>query len=1045
MLFNTIFTLLWAAALVSAFPSLSLPKWSPSRRSSVAAAPAQPEPTLVTSDLATVPGGFCGWVAVEVPVEGPEETKTEEHTGQQQTGQQHSGQQHSGQQHGGKQSQDEGQHRASAPSQTLAPSVHWSWDTSAVENVEPVAAKDDSKMYYGVSEPAKEGYFAFLTYRFTLPSVNLDHSNHVQVEYTKDSNLVVKFKTSDSFERAVESWETDKDLLLIATADGCTGPSAEDRCYFRATSCTVHVETRVIIAVGAPEHPENVMESAETEWGLWAPHSTPGANATGSAGNSFNYTTGSSGKAPSTPSHDAHGLAVASFGPSFDSALDDALGYHALLPGSEAFLNRIIADGEAIATTKNTSATDCVEPGSNALRRRRMLQARRALHARGWWSNLWNGFVDAVKTAYNTVADALSIKGDFNEPVSWDLPGADIPREASPWSPNSIALFKHETTSESGEFHEHVHIYCVDCGVSGQAVFSGKAKITPLKGIFDAEVALRANMKVVLKVGVDAEIRFSKSIQQDLFAFGLPGLSYGIVTVGPYISVAAKVGLEAAARGKLLVGGEMGLTQAQATLHIFEPSRSSASGWTPYFKPVLEAEGEIMLAASAGLPIGIKVGLKISSFEAALGIVEEPTISAAAQVAGEARYTEAGGLMAGFKPIDGCAGISTSLNWRNKLSLDILGVSSQVLHDTGLQPIVKGCINFKSSPRPIANAGALVSVVQNKGSVNSSSAGNSNITMSVKSQTSTSIRLPSTVSSTVSSTASSTASSSTVSSTASSTVSSTLHSTVPSSWPVVPSNSSTNSSSIKSTNSSSISPVKLPITSTTTASISTTSLPISSQISSTSVHSATTTSSSAPPPASPLESSTPKTNVTCVEDDATTTPQVFKDGHAFDLAPLLTSAGGSMVASCNDGNVYVAAASNRTSKTCNALWPTSKEAVVPFDGNLNVMHYYAGAMAAVGVSRLRASPPHKMPNDAVVAVLVPAPAADGSFFYMAADASDKVFYPIVCEFAGGAVPRVFLAKEVSAGVKMLEGGSVAESITGAKVDRCFGLSLSPQL
>ncbi len=383
---------------------------------------------------------------------------------------------------------------------------------------------------------------------------------------------------------------------------------------------------------------------------------------------------------------DSHGLATASLGPSFDSTLDGALGYHELRSDSEAFLDQIIADGEAISSGHNSTSARCAEPAPGELRRRRALQAR------GFWSNLWNGFVDAVKTVYNTVADALTIQGDFNEPVSWDLPGADVPRETSPWSDNSIALFKHESASETGEFQEHVNIYCVDCGVSGQAVFSGKAKITPLKGIFDGELALRTNMKMVLKVGVDAQIKYSKNIQQDLFTFGLPGLSYGIVTVGPYISVAAKVGLEAAAKGKLLVGGEMGLTQASAVLYIFEPSRSTAAGWTPYFKPVLEAEGEIMLAASAALPIGIKVGLKIASFETALGIMEEPAISAVAQVAGSASYDKVNGFQGGFTEFDGCAGISTSLNWSNKLSLDILGITSKVLHDTGLQPIVKGCL-----------------------------------------------------------------------------------------------------------------------------------------------------------------------------------------------------------------------------------------------------------------------------------------------------------------------------------------------------------------
>ncbi|KAM3522280.1 hypothetical protein NHJ13051_005770 [Beauveria bassiana] len=1114
MLLNTIFTLIWAVAFAAAFPSLSLPKWQSSPRS-VEPAKVEPQASQGAPGPVNEQGGFCGWVAVEVPVDEATNKQIDQqanpqanqHTSQQtnqrisqQTNQQisqqgsqqgsHQGSQQNGQQNG----QKTGQHtdnqkgdESSARSQTLAPSVHWTWDTSALKNVEPVAPKENSQMYYGISEPAKEGYFAFLTYRFTLPSVNLDHCDHVDVEYTKESKMLLKFKTPESFERATESWDTDKELLLIATANGCTGPSPEDRCYFRATSLTVNKDKQVVVASGAPEHPENVMDSAETEWGFWTPRGTPAGHGNSSAtGNSFNYTNNSLEKGPGSTAHDSHGLPVASFGPSFDSRLDDALGYHELPAGSEAFLQRIMTDGEALDIGRNVTKDNCVEPVSR-LRRRRTLQAR------GWWSNLWNGFVDAIKTAYNTVADALSIQGDFNEPVSWDLPGADIPREVSPWSANSIALFKHETISESGEFQEHINIYCVDCGVSGQAVFSGKAKITPLKGIFDGELALRTNMKMVLKVGVDAEIKYSKNIEQDLFTFGLPGLSYGIVTVGPYISVAAKVGLEAAAKGKLLVGGEMGLTQASATLYIFEPSRSTSSGWTPYFKPVMEAEGEIMLAASAALPIKIKVGLKVASFETALGLVEEPAISAVAQVAGSASYNKETGFQGGFKEFNGCAGISTSLNWSNKLSLDILGITSQVLHNTGLQPIAKGCINFKKPAASRPEGAAFYEVSQNKmpaesHRLNTSSPNNSTTSSLVKvttiSSTSSTISLPitlttkSSVSSPTSSliklttisSASSTTSlpttlatissvgsssistlnpkvSSKMNSTVSSTVRFTMNSTVSSSM------SLTTSAPIRNTASSFISStVGSPVNSTFSSPVSTTiSLSVHSSISS--LLTSPTSSPASSPTMSPSSSSSsitpastetasPKVNTTCTEEEPT--PQIFKDGHKFDLAPLLTTTGTSMVASCNDGNLYVAAASNETNNKCSAMWPTSKESVIPFDGSLNVMHYYASAMSAVGVSRLRSSPAYKIPNDAVVTVLVPAPAADGSFFYMAADASNKVFYPIVCEFASKAVPRVFLAKDLSAGIKTLEGGSVADSITGAKVERCFGLSLSPK-
>lgn len=205
-----------------------------------------------------------------------------------------------------------------------------------------------------------------------------------------------------------------------------------------------------------------------------------------------------------------------------------------------------------------------------------------------------------------------------------------------------------------------------------------------------------------------------------------------------------------------------------------------------------------------------------------------------------------------------------------------------------------------------------------------------------------------------------------------------------------------------------------------------------------------TTATNKPPAAAVPTGNTVQNNNTCDGADETR-QQIFKSDHKFDLAPLLTSTGTSMVASCDDGNIYVAARSNQTSTKCNTMWPTTEEAIVPFDGSLDVMHYYASTMSAVGVSRLRSSPSYKVPKDAVVTVLVPAPSEDGSIFYMAADASQQIFYPIVCDFADKAVPRVFLAKDVSEGIKMLEGGSVAQSITGAQVEKCFGLSLAPQI
>lgn len=134
MLFNTIFTFLWAVAFVSAFPFFSLPKWQSSRRN-VEATTAEPQPTHAAPSPAAAQGGSCGWVAVEVPADEQPSLLPGQQAGRQ-TQQENEGQKN-----------DE----PSAPSQTLAPNVHWTWDTSALKNVEPIAPKEDSQMYYGVS------------------------------------------------------------------------------------------------------------------------------------------------------------------------------------------------------------------------------------------------------------------------------------------------------------------------------------------------------------------------------------------------------------------------------------------------------------------------------------------------------------------------------------------------------------------------------------------------------------------------------------------------------------------------------------------------------------------------------------------------------------------------------------------------------------------------------------------------------------------------------------------------------------------------------
>lgn len=128
-----------------------------------------------------------------------------------------------------------------------------------------------------------------------MPSVNLDHSEYINVKYT-DNTMELVFQTQEAFKRAMGTWDTKSELLLIGAVEGCTGPVENDRCYFHVTSFEVDENTKTIVANGQTENPEKLMDSADTEWGYWTPSRPSGVNVTESPGQHFNWTSDASVK-----------------------------------------------------------------------------------------------------------------------------------------------------------------------------------------------------------------------------------------------------------------------------------------------------------------------------------------------------------------------------------------------------------------------------------------------------------------------------------------------------------------------------------------------------------------------------------------------------------------------------------------------------------------------------------------------------------------------------------------------------------------------------
>jgi hypothetical protein len=506
--------------------------------------------------------------------------------------------------------------------------------------------------------------------------------------------MIASFDNEEAYKHALHTWATDKGLVLIAYATGCGGYASGERCYFNVTQVEYNHAERVIIATGDSRHPDQITNSGETEWGWWTGQETNshGSSATKSGdtvtGDSSNASSKPLGQLECTaPADNAHGLPTACLGRNFDQLLDQKLGYTELSAASKQFLER----AKAIAIPAG---------GRNST----LLRGRgrgRAHVRRGFFDTIYSFFSSAYKQIYNAVVSAISIDKDVDYDFSFQLPDPNSPATSlpgglvtaqSPWGNAILLKSLGSPTADSQGVVKYMNVYCVDCGASGHAKVAGKAKWSPVTGLEQGQVQLQTDLRFVLKLGIEADVSLRYDFTTDLFNYGLPALSYGVVTIGPYVSVGARVGVEAAAQGQVLVGAEMGIQDASVVLDIVDASKNAKSGWEPSFKPIFEASGQVALSAELGLPVGIKLGLKISTWEQAVGIVDEPSIKGTAKVAGAMLLSDSGNFTAGISELEGCTGILTELSWRNKLWVGLVGPSNTPVLDTKDRPVLHKCI-----------------------------------------------------------------------------------------------------------------------------------------------------------------------------------------------------------------------------------------------------------------------------------------------------------------------------------------------------------------
>ncbi|KAH7381443.1 hypothetical protein DE146DRAFT_286217 [Phaeosphaeria sp. MPI-PUGE-AT-0046c] len=994
---------------------------------------------------------------------------------------------------------------------------HWTHDAKDPKNLVPTSVGDKTQLYYaenGKPQPSKTFYFGVIDLLFKAPAVVLEQSAYISNTVYSGNQLTIDFTSAVACDFAQGSWA--KGTIIVSSSAGCKKSSDDDQCYFEIDDLVKSDDGKSIIVKGTPQSQSDCTEGGKATWGMYRPSvgnggstvtqpgkngtagwNTPGSNGTtgtgGSTGSGSNSGSGgvSVGGNNSTigggfpgmnstsngtkfgddmstcvaPVDTKYNLPTACIGEYFDLDLDEALGYGELSPDDVAFIKQAMGGMDDDVLAKVTR---------RAVLHRRVIERRfLGRFLRFVAKKIIAPAVAVLKTAVNVAVTVVkgavqlittgTISGSIRESFSFNLPNgakAEAKQVESPWG-TAILIAAYGTSPPQGEPNNglqkdgYLNIYCVGCGAQGRVELAGSATWSVTQGITEGKLEAWADIKAALKIGVDAQIQMSKEWNKNLFQIGLPGLSFGVITIGPQVRLDSRVTLEAQAKGRLLAGAELSWNRAYAKVDIVTPSNSIRQNFDPVFHPTFEAEGSIFVGAELGLPIGLHFGISIASWRKTVALINEPMIKGIAKAAAQASLAN-GQFTAGFTATEGCIGIHTNLSWRNRLYGDVLGSQYSIL-DTGYKSIKSACIAIgRQNQSPAVGGGSTTGGSATGGSAT----GGSTTNPSTPSQTNTLPSDPSnpaddddepstpkipTGGNTTPPTPQPSADDDTTPKTGDDTPNTQQPSANTGSLPSGPASDNTQSNTAEpaaNTNNGQGSPAPVPSTD-DDAPAGKRSL-ANRQSNSTVPASNTTT----PAGLRELTNSIKKATdvVTYPMADVATVAYAREDGYEF--TKVLAEEGEYNLVYCSNGNMYVKKSTQATGLGCDELFVYSDNAVAG-DGAGRYLYYHTNTMSAAGVSRLRlGDDEHPVIGTSALALVAWNAAevetefnADIEGLYFAADYDTQAFYWLTfCSYKDGQAPKVFIVEDVEKGIAVLESGDVKYSVTGGNVDKCFALS-----
>ncbi|PNS17186.1 UPF0518 protein [Sphaceloma murrayae] len=628
----------------------------------------------------------------------------------------------------------------------LRPATRWDFPTSGVDGIR---ASKHLTLYYaegGVADPMNEHKFGLVNLNLTIPAVNIDHADAVNLDDVTDT-VTVTFTDATSFGVAQESWSSLDELLFFTTAPGCKPLDDDDFCtvlvkdlVFDATIRTASAKTTIVDS-------DTYADTFDFKYGTYVPEASGGLIKRSTK--------------KLVCEQDSNGLFTTDETLSFDRRLDACQGYDTDLEasGDEEFVEQVGGDqiGESKQTaddtnldglrnlidfakaranidkssdnkpatttpTKNKPATTTPaknkpatttpaknKPSTNKPSTNKPSTNKPSTNKPSTNKPSTNKpSTNKPKKKFSSAVARRDLEKRFfsislpkipgiNSPITksfekdfkFDLPSNRGPDESVFGKAKLLKKWTKSSTKGATNVEGELSLYCVDCGITGSFNIAGQGTGAVTTGVEKASLTLTGNLDAGLKIGIAAEgtLKTEKS-DITLGEFAIAGVKFYKLKAGIILRVAADYQLTATAKGQLLVGGNVVIQNGRTYLDFKDSTKSSSSGWKPVFRPTFEASGELGLAAEVGLPLAISAAVTWNDKGLNAGFIERPALEAKAQFAASA---DASGTK--IVETDGCKGISTMLTFKNELYADLLGRKVEMMTPFE-EKLTKGCIKI---------------------------------------------------------------------------------------------------------------------------------------------------------------------------------------------------------------------------------------------------------------------------------------------------------------------------------------------------------------